>query len=192
MLSKLGFRVEKAENGEDALERIKQHKPDLIMLDNIMPGLTGWDVTKKLKLVGESRWIDYSYSSFNNMTVATDGIVDLRVPMPLDYDDQWVFIIGGEYKLDEHWTLGAGYQYANNPVSASSLCPIGSIIAQHHITVGARYKKDNWWVGGGYIAALPNSMHASGRTRIPFGIDHAVGKTEQVQHSLSVGFGFGW
>jgi DNA-binding response OmpR family regulator len=49
MLSKLGFEVAKAENGEEALELVLSFQPDLILLDNIMPGLTGWEVTKKLK-----------------------------------------------------------------------------------------------------------------------------------------------
>jgi DNA-binding response OmpR family regulator len=49
MLSKLGFEVAKAENGEEALEAVQSFKPDLVLLDNIMPGLTGWEVTKKLK-----------------------------------------------------------------------------------------------------------------------------------------------
>jgi len=53
MLSKLGFNVEKAESGEEALERIKERRPDLIVLDNIMPGLTGWEVTRKLKTDAE-------------------------------------------------------------------------------------------------------------------------------------------
>ena len=49
MLSKLGFLVEKAEDGEEALEKVKEFVPDLIILDNIMPKLTGWEVTKILK-----------------------------------------------------------------------------------------------------------------------------------------------
>ncbi|MCF7927525.1 MAG: response regulator [Spirochaetales bacterium] len=49
MLSKLGFIVEKAEDGEQALERVKEVEPDLILLDNIMPKLSGWEVTKILK-----------------------------------------------------------------------------------------------------------------------------------------------
>jgi len=49
MLSKLGFEVEKAEDGEEALEKVKEMKPDLIILDNIMPKLSGWEVTKTLK-----------------------------------------------------------------------------------------------------------------------------------------------
>jgi DNA-binding response OmpR family regulator len=49
MLSKLGFDVEKAEDGEAALEKVKKFMPDLIVLDNIMPRLSGWEVTKILK-----------------------------------------------------------------------------------------------------------------------------------------------
>jgi CheY-like chemotaxis protein len=49
MLSKLGFTVEKAANGEAALESVKRFHPDLIILDNILPKLSGWDLTKQLK-----------------------------------------------------------------------------------------------------------------------------------------------
>ncbi|MBN1647222.1 MAG: response regulator transcription factor [Spirochaetales bacterium] len=53
MLSKLGFVVELAEDGEEALEKIQQDPPDLIILDNIMPKLTGWQVTRLLKTASE-------------------------------------------------------------------------------------------------------------------------------------------
>jgi len=49
MLSKLGFTVEKAENGVEALEKVQRFFPDLIILDNIMPKMSGWEVTKTLK-----------------------------------------------------------------------------------------------------------------------------------------------
>jgi len=49
MLSKLGFVVEKCDNGPDVLEKVKKFHPDLIILDNIMPGLTGREITKILK-----------------------------------------------------------------------------------------------------------------------------------------------
>jgi DNA-binding response OmpR family regulator len=53
MLSKLGFTVDTAVDGEDALERVLELQPDLIILDNIMPGMTGWEVTKTLKQEAE-------------------------------------------------------------------------------------------------------------------------------------------
>jgi len=49
MLSKLGFVVEKCDNGPEVLEKVKKFMPDLIILDNIMPGLTGREITKILK-----------------------------------------------------------------------------------------------------------------------------------------------
>ena len=49
MLSKLGFEVTKAEDGEEALDKIKDISPDLIILDNIMPRMSGWKLTKILK-----------------------------------------------------------------------------------------------------------------------------------------------
>jgi DNA-binding response OmpR family regulator len=49
MLSKLGFIVEEADDGVEALEKVKRFYPDLILLDNIMPRMSGWEVTKILK-----------------------------------------------------------------------------------------------------------------------------------------------
>jgi len=49
MLSKLGFVTEKSDNGIEVLEKVKKFQPDLIILDNIMPGMTGREITKILK-----------------------------------------------------------------------------------------------------------------------------------------------
>ncbi|MBT3276066.1 MAG: response regulator [Spirochaetales bacterium] len=49
MLSNLGFEVEKAEDGEVALDLVREFEPDLLLLDNIMPKLSGWEVTRALK-----------------------------------------------------------------------------------------------------------------------------------------------
>jgi len=38
-----------AENGEQALTLVKTHKPDVILLDMKLPGIDGWEVTRRLK-----------------------------------------------------------------------------------------------------------------------------------------------
>ncbi|MFW5683568.1 MAG: response regulator transcription factor [Spirochaetota bacterium] len=58
MLTKLGFEVAKASDGEEALETVRESDPDLIVLDNIMPKLSGWEVTRILKQDEEYR--DYA------------------------------------------------------------------------------------------------------------------------------------
>lgn len=49
MLSRLGYQVVTAEDGDTALEQIVLEKPDLVLLDNILPGRTGWEITSLVK-----------------------------------------------------------------------------------------------------------------------------------------------
>ena len=44
-----GFEVETAGRGEDALARARDRSPDLILLDVMMPGMSGWEVARRLK-----------------------------------------------------------------------------------------------------------------------------------------------
>jgi twitching motility two-component system response regulator PilH len=48
VLKRKGFEVVLVETGEAALERAKAEKPDLILMDVVMPGLNGFQVTRAL------------------------------------------------------------------------------------------------------------------------------------------------
>jgi CheY-like chemotaxis protein len=49
MLSKLGYRVISVSCGEDAIEYLRSHAADLLVLDMIMhPGIDGYDTYKKI------------------------------------------------------------------------------------------------------------------------------------------------
>lgn len=48
-LKREGYRVVTAADGEQALERVKQNKPDVITLDVLMPKTDGWAVLRQLK-----------------------------------------------------------------------------------------------------------------------------------------------
>jgi DNA-binding response OmpR family regulator len=47
-LEEAGFRVLEAAGGEEALESVRAERPDLILLDVMMPGISGWEVTSAL------------------------------------------------------------------------------------------------------------------------------------------------
>ena len=47
-----GFQVETAANGRDALERVPQVRPDLIVLDVMLPDLDGFEVCRRLRTDG--------------------------------------------------------------------------------------------------------------------------------------------
>lgn len=48
MLEKHGFEIETAENGAEGIERAKELKPDLILMDVVMPGPNGFQATRQL------------------------------------------------------------------------------------------------------------------------------------------------
>ncbi|MBB3120518.1 response regulator transcription factor [Pseudoduganella violacea] len=48
ILVKNGFSVTTAENGEEALDKIKADKPELILMDVVMPGANGFQVTRTI------------------------------------------------------------------------------------------------------------------------------------------------
>ncbi|MDR2509032.1 MAG: response regulator [Spirochaetaceae bacterium] len=49
MLTKLGFKVEKAEDGHIALEKIRQKNIDFALINTILPKVSGWEILKAIK-----------------------------------------------------------------------------------------------------------------------------------------------
>jgi twitching motility two-component system response regulator PilH len=48
VLSKRGYSVRTAENGEEAMRRLAEDRPDLILMDVVMPGQNGFQLTRAI------------------------------------------------------------------------------------------------------------------------------------------------
>jgi len=49
LLSNAGYRVLSLESGADVAETVSEHRPDLVVLDVMMPGVDGWDALRSLR-----------------------------------------------------------------------------------------------------------------------------------------------
>ena len=57
MLTKRGYQVRTAENGEDAWRRLQEEKPDLILMDVVMPHMTGVEACRAIRSAEATRHI---------------------------------------------------------------------------------------------------------------------------------------
>jgi len=57
VLARHGYEIIEAENGEKAMEMVAGQPPDLILMDISLPGLNGYEVTRRLKERQESHHI---------------------------------------------------------------------------------------------------------------------------------------
>jgi len=51
----LGYEVQTARNGQEAVERARESHPDVILMDLSLPVLSGWDATQQLKTDATTR-----------------------------------------------------------------------------------------------------------------------------------------
>lgn len=84
MLSKFGFRTETSADGREALDKLRSFRPALILLDNMMPRMTGWEVTRSIKH-------DEAFAELSDVSIimlsAADDVEDKVQGLELGVDD---------------------------------------------------------------------------------------------------------
>lgn len=79
-LSKFGFQVSSFTHPQEGLKAIKREKPDLLILDIMLPDMDGFEVCKKIRQ-------EYSYSLPIIMLTARGEVTDRIVGLELGADD---------------------------------------------------------------------------------------------------------
>lgn len=49
LLRQKGYQTEKAYNGKEALQKVKTFQPNIVVLDVMMPGMTGFEVANQIR-----------------------------------------------------------------------------------------------------------------------------------------------
>ena len=51
LLGEHGYKVFESSNGEEAVEIVKKEKPNVVLLDTLMPGLDGYETCRRIKAI---------------------------------------------------------------------------------------------------------------------------------------------
>ena len=91
LLGKRGYSVRTAENGEEALRRLAEEKPDLVLMDVVMPGQNGFQLTRSI--TRDPRFADVPVIMCTSKNQETDKVWGMRqgardyVVKPVDADE---------------------------------------------------------------------------------------------------------
>ena len=90
-LSRHGFQVFVADNGETALELIGVHRPAVALLDIMMPRLSGLEVARKIRsdpAISQTGIVLFSARSVSKVEADLDGLdIDDYIPKPFSPQD---------------------------------------------------------------------------------------------------------
>lgn len=87
MLRAEGFGIQSATSGSDALEKTNRQKPDLIVSDYEMPGMTGRDVAMAIKDNDETREIPVLICTYAEVSEADLRPADALLRRPFSQED---------------------------------------------------------------------------------------------------------
>jgi twitching motility two-component system response regulator PilH len=76
VLSKNGFKVSTADSAEDAMQKVKQLRPDLVLMDVVLPGQNGFQATRALSRDESTKSIPVILCTSKNQE--TDRVWGLR------------------------------------------------------------------------------------------------------------------
>jgi twitching motility two-component system response regulator PilH len=76
VLVRNGFSVRTAENGDEALRRIAELKPDLILMDVVMPGQNGFQLTRTI--TRDPQYADVPVIMCTSKSQETDKVWGMR------------------------------------------------------------------------------------------------------------------
>lgn len=83
ILSRKGFQVVGAMGGREGLEVIGREKPDLVLLDLMMPDMDGWEVYQKMKADESTRAIPVIVVTAKAQSI--DKVLGLHIAKVDDY-----------------------------------------------------------------------------------------------------------
>ena len=70
-----GYEIETAADGEEGLQKIKELKPDLVLLDLILPKMDGFAILQKLRSDDEIK--DTKVMVLTNLSDVTEKVIDM-------------------------------------------------------------------------------------------------------------------
>jgi len=92
VLENEGYDVETAMRGEECIEKLNGYRPDLLLLDMMMPGMSGREVCEKIRKNPKTKDLKIAFITVAKFSEAGKGVLEKMkvldyITKPFDNDD---------------------------------------------------------------------------------------------------------
>ena len=102
-----------------------------------------WQPNDKITLEADAEWTEWSTMKKLEFEFAGAQFANFNnKPKPLNWKDVWCYKLGGQYALNKHIDLRAGYMYDKNPIPDSTLGPVLPDSDRHSFSIGQGIHND--------------------------------------------------
>lgn len=124
-----------------------------------------WMVSPSLLLVTDVKRIGWNsvMKDFRMSFESSQGLGSMGFTMPQNWKDQNVISLGGAYKMNDVWTLRAGYSHSSNPVPDANVHPLFPAIVKDHYTAGFGYQIDSKMSVNAAVSHAPKVTVSAGQ-----------------------------
>ncbi len=122
-MKRLGFTVHEAPDGAAAWKLVQDHIPDLVMLDVMMPEMSGWEVARAIKAKGSAGGV-FEHTPVLMLTGIGERLNAMN--SPLFAADAWLDKPFEFTTLDEKIAEALGKHGKKIPTPSATATPVGS------------------------------------------------------------------
>lgn len=160
-------------------------------------GLT-WQATDKLQLAAQINWIGWA-DAFDELPISLRhgsnadlnnflGENRIRDTAALDWENQRILHLGGEYLLNNKWQIRAGYERANIPAPRSTVTPMTAAILNKAYSIGLGIPYHSSWIDIAYRYSTADNYRVSNSSLLG-GEYNGTNQTLSL-HSLIISYSF--
>lgn len=157
-----------------------------------------WQASDRLQLATQIDWVGWE-RAFDELPISLSngsnadlnaflGEDRIRDTAPLNWEDQRVLHLGGNYILGNRWQLRAGYERSNVPVPRSTVTPMTAAILNEAYSIGVGVPLNSSWVDIAYRYSTADDYSVLNSALL--GGEYSGTRQSLNLHSLSVSFRF--
>lgn len=144
-----------------------------------------------------ARWEDWASTEELRVDLDSPVLGQSSDVVPRDWKATWAYNIGGQFNINETWTLNAGYLYGENAVPSSTFEPLVPDSDAHLLTVGVDWISAPWHISVAFGYEFHQQRNKSNALGDPLGsilagtpVDTANGEYDSNIYLMGMSLGY--